>query len=206
MKNVFKVAPVLALIFSLSACGGGGGTATPDDLARNVVKAITSENFDSLYGMQPLHLIDADYDKDVRDYRIKEGYDKWKYEKDRILGNKEKNIEAEDPEEKSGVKDEDSWKAASPERMYALDAGCYKLYKIKKFEDRVTNAKFYNTGANIGQRTEDGVQWDHKVAEVRFVNIYGDSIRVRCRESNGVWYLSSVSLRFPEELPKPRED
>lgn len=204
MKTLLKSAPLLALILMLSSCGGGGA-ASPEDLGRSVVDAIIAEKFDDLYGMQALHLIDADYEAARREYRIKEGYDKWKFEKDQILGNKDKGIEALDPNEKSGVKDEDTWKAATVERMFALETGCYKLYKIKKFEDRVTKGKFYSMGANIGKRVEDGMEWDHKVAEINFRNVYGDSIRIRCRESNGAWYVAGITMRFEEELPKVPE-
>jgi len=206
MKNTIKFASVAVLAVLLFGCGGGGGAATPQDAARAVAKAIKSESFDDLYSMQPLHMEDSEYGKARRDYRIAEGYEKWKWVKDEIEGNKEKGIEALDPEGKSEIKDEETWKNASPERLHALYSGCYKLYKIKKFEDRVKNAEFYITSVTQGKRIEDGFELENRYAEVRLANIYGDSIRVRMIEDNGLWYAAEVSLRFEEELPKVPED
>jgi hypothetical protein len=204
MKNTIKFASVAVLAVLLFGCGGGGGTATPEDLARSAVKAIQKESFDDLYSMLPHHLTDQGYEDARREYRIKEGYDRWKDEKTWILGDKEKGIEAADPNEKSGVKDEDSWKAASQARLFALSAGCYKLYKIKKFEDRITNAEFYLRRAEIMEPKEG--EAINRMARVRFSNIYGDSIRISLMEDQGLWYMIDIDLAFPEELPKPPED
>ncbi|MCB9894253.1 MAG: hypothetical protein H6839_07385 [Planctomycetes bacterium] len=204
MRNTWKLLPLAVLAVMLFGCGGGGGTATPDDIGKSVVSAVKSENFDSLYSLLPHQLEDPAYDAARREYRIKEGYERWKDVKDTYLGNKEKGVEALDPEEKSGIKDEDSWKSATPERLYATDTGAYQIYKIKKFEDRVTNAEFYWRGTNINS-VKPGEE-DRRTASVRFSNIYGDSIVVSCIEDQGLWYMISYSLRFAEELPKPPED
>ena len=105
---------------------------------------------------------------------------------------------------KSGIKDEDTWKAASQARLYSLRQGCYKLYKIKKFEDRVTNAEFYLRHTTINTPKDGGDE--RRTATVRFSNIYGDSIEITCLEDQGLWYMVDVDLSFPEELPKPPED
>ncbi|MCA8915357.1 MAG: hypothetical protein KDB90_08090 [Planctomycetes bacterium] len=207
MRNTWKLLPLAVLAVMLFGCGGGGGTATPDDVARAAVKAVKSESFDDLFNMQPLHLQDSGYAEARREYRIKEGYDRWKDEKPFILGDKEKGIEAkdaQDPEEKSGIKDEDTWKAASQARLFALKQGCYKLYNIKKFEDRVTNAEFYMVRSTI-MTPKDG-ESERRMAVVRFANIYGDRIEVTCLEDQGLWYMVDIDLSFPEELPKPPED
>jgi hypothetical protein len=195
MKNSWKLLPLAVLAVMLFGCGGGGGTASPEDVARSAVDAIKSENSDKLYGMLPHHLRDAGYDTAVREYRIKEGYDRWKDVKD--------GIEKNDPEEKSGVKDEDSWKSASPERMYAIEAGAYKIMSIKKYEDRVKNAEWYMTRSDIKSVTPG--ESDRRRAEVRFANIYGDRISVDCIEDQGLWYMLGIELNFAEELPKVPE-
>ena len=207
MMKVIKVAPLFVLALMMFGCGGGGGTATPDDIGRSVVDSIKGESFDDLYGMLPLHLTDAEYEKARRDYKIEEDLERWKDIEDRIEGNKEKGIEAKDaldPESKSDIKDEDSWKAASQERLYALHIGCYNLYHIKKFEERVKEADFYLTDSKI-MKPADGEE-DRRTARVRLRNKYGDSITVRCVEDQGLWYLAHVSFDFPEELPKAKKD
>ena len=204
MRNSWKLAPLAVLAVMMFGCGGGGGTATPDDVARAAVAAFKGESFDDLYNMQPLHLQDSGYAEARREYRIKEGYDRWKDEKPGILGDKDKGIEAADPEEKSGIKDEDTWKAATQARLYALRAGCYRVYKIKKFEDRVTNAEFYMIRSTINT-PKDG-ESERRMASVRFGNIYGDRIVVTCLEDQGLWYLLDIDFSFDEELPKVPED
>jgi hypothetical protein len=39
------------------------------------------------------------------------------------------------------------------------------------------------------------------------MNGYGDTISVKCSRTNGLWYLSSVDVEMPKELPKkPKEE
>jgi hypothetical protein len=196
MKNSWKLLPLAALAVMLFGCGGGGGTASPEDVARAAAKAIKSESSDDLYGLLPHHMSDAGYRAARREYEIKEGYSRWKDVKD--------GVEKNDPEEKSGIKDEDSWKSCSAERWYALQVGAYRIMSIKKYEDRVKNAEWYMTDSEIKTVAPGGE--DHRTADVRFRNIYGDSISVSCIEDQGLWYMTGIELNFAEELPKPPED
>jgi hypothetical protein len=191
----------------LTSCGGGGG-ADPVSLGRSVVSAIQSENFDDLYGMKPLHRQDADGLYKKRNFEIAEKYDghRWKDVKERILGDKDKKIDGLDPNEKSGIKDEETWKGASPERLNGLYEGLYKLYAIKKFEDRVQKADFYlsDWGIYKGRRGEKEIE--NRMAEVEFVNNWGDRIEITAMEDNGVWYLVALDVKFNEEPRKAKDD
>jgi hypothetical protein len=197
VKTLLKTVPLLALIFALSSCGGGsGGTVDPKEIGDAAVKKITSMDFDSLDSLMDQD-IDVGAAKEIRDWRIKEGYDRWKDYKKRLEGDG-----GMDPKSKSGIDSEDKWKEMTWGKRTGLDMGLYRLYANDDVEKRLKEMKW----ARVGTEQKLAVEGQGS-ATIVYVNGYQDMIEVKCVRKNGLWYLSSVEVQMSKEVPKkPKDD
>lgn len=197
MKTLLKTVPLLALILALSSCGGGGGgAADPKDIASAVVSKLSAMDFDSMDELMEVDM-DLDAGKEVREWRIKEGYDRWKDYKKRLEGDG-----GMDPKSKSGIDGEEKWKEMSWGKKQGLEMGLYRLYANDDLEKRLKDMKWAYAGKNVKLDVEGQGR-----AEVVFINGYHDMIEVKCKRVNGLWYLTDVEVKMEKELPKkPKDD
>lgn len=198
MRNVFKVAPVLALIFMLSACGGGGGTPDPDPIAKGVVDAITGESFSKIWGYYPGHVHDIGKGQtEAKTWRMKEGWERWKDLKPRFEGDN-----GLDPKDKSGITGgEEKWVGASDAERHAVFLGLYRIYTADDWEKRLKEGGWYMASRNVKLDVEG-----QGTAEFRFRNRYNDSIEVGCTRENGLWYLAGVEVNIDKKMPEKPKD
>lgn len=195
MKNLLKAAPLLALIFALSSCGGGGGgAADPKEIGDAALKKILAKEFDTLDSLMEQD-IDLEGVKEVRDWRIKEGYDRWKDYKKRLEGDA-----GMDPKSKSGIDGEDKWKEMTYGKKIGLEMDLYKLYANDDLDKRL------EMRWAMANREMELKEEGHGGAEFRYMNGYGDSIKVECYRLNGLWYLASAKVSMEKELPKKPKD
>ena len=196
MKNLMKLAPLVLVVLAMSACGGGGGTADPKDIGEAALKKITSMDFDSLDSLMD-HDVDLDAVKEIRDWQIKEGYERWKDYKKGLEGDA-----GSDPKSKSGIDGEEKWKEMSYGKKLALDWGLYRLYANDDAEKRLKEM----TWARAQVKQELEVEGQGR-AVITSMNGYSETITVTCQRKNGLWYLTSVKVSMDKELPKkPKDD
>jgi len=196
MKNSWKLLPLAALAVMLFGCGAGGGAADPQSIADDAVKMILKKDFDSVYNLTDRTYMDESAAGEVREWRISEGYDRWKDYKERLEGDN-----GMDPKSKSGIDGEDAWKSMSPGKGWALRKGLYKLYAKEDLDKRLEMTWALVSG-DVTLKEEG-----HGTAEFGYINGYGDSIGVSCTRQNGLWYLSGVEVSMEKDLPKkPKDD
>lgn len=197
MKTLLKSAPLLALILMLSSCGGGsGGAADPKEIGSAVLAKLNAMDFDTLDELMENDM-DIDAAKEVRDWRIKEGYDRWKDYKKRLEGDA-----GMDPKSKSGIDGEEKWKEMTWGKKQGLEFGLYKLYANDDLEKRLKEMKW----AYVGSEQKLAIEGQGS-AELVYINGYQDMIEVRCVRKNGLWYLTGVEVKMSKELPKkPKDD
>ena len=180
----------------LFGCGGGGGSADPKAIADDAVKMIKAKDFDSVYDLTDRTYLDESGYGEVREWRITEGYERWKDYKAGLEGDN-----GTDPKSKSGIDGEDAWKNMSAGKSWALRKGLYKLYVNEDLDKRL-EMTWALSGGDV-ELKEEG----HGSAEFVYANGYRDMISVKCTRKNGLWYLSDVDVTMEKELPKkPKDD
>jgi hypothetical protein len=195
MMNTWKLLPLALLAVAAFGCGGGGGAADPKAIADDAVKMIRAKDFDSVYNLTDRTYKDESAQGEVREWRITEGYDRWKDYKKDLEGDN-----GWDPKSKSGIDGEDAWKGMSAGKGWALRRGLYKLYANDDLDKRLEMTWALADG---GVKLEEE---GHGEAEFMYMNGYGDTINVKCERLNGLWYLRSVQVGMEKELPKKPKD
>lgn len=196
MKNTLKLVPLCMLAVLMFGCGPSGGAASsPEEIGDAVKDAIVTENFTAIYGYLPAWQIEADKgDSEVKKWRYEEKWELWKPLKE--------YLETLDPKDKSGIIDEEKWKAATDAERTAVFLGCYKVYEGDKLEDRLGEGMWYMSSRNVELDVEGQGR-----ATIVYANKYKDRIEVKCRRENGLWSLAGVEIEFPKDLPeKPKAD
>jgi hypothetical protein len=195
MKNTWKLAPLFVLAVVMVGCGGGGGTPDPRDIGHSAFKKITSKDFDSLHNLMDTWGGEMSDEAKRRDWRIAEGYDRWKEYKARLEGDN-----GLDPKSKSEIDGEDKWKSMSPGKELGLEWGLYKLYAVDDLDKRLEGPWSWSADQRLSIEGQGN-------ASMTFTNGYNDTISVTMSRREGLWYLTSVSTNFPKELPKkPKDD
>lgn len=197
-KTFFKILPLMLLALVAFGCGGSGGTAEPQPIGDGVMEAIASESFTKVYDYLPDWQKDSDVKQtEVKMWRMKEGWDRWKDLKPRFEGDN-----GLDPKDKSGITgSEEKWTAASNAERAAVLMGFYKAYAADDFEKRLKDGKWYLADREVRLAIEG-----QGSAEFRYVNCYKDSIEVKCFREGGLWYLSDVKLNMEKKLPEKPKD
>lgn len=196
MKTMLKFAPMVALVVMMSACGGGGGTPDPRDIGHAAFKKIIAKDFDSLDGLMDTWGGDANAEREVGQWRVKEGYDRWKDFKTKLEGDN-----GMDPKSKSEIDSEEKWTSASYGKEMGLRWGLYRLYAVDDLDKRLGEVP-WAWGATQRLAIEG-----QGTAEMVFSNVYEDTITVTMARRDGLWYLTGVSVQFEKELPKkPKDD
>ncbi|MBK9975699.1 MAG: hypothetical protein IPP14_13080 [Planctomycetes bacterium] len=197
MKNLLKAAPLMVLLVILSSCGGGsGGAADPKEIGDAALKKILAKEFDTLDSLMEQDM-DMSAVKELRDWRIKEGYERWKDYKKRLEGDG-----GMDPKSKSGIDGEDKWKEMSYGKKMGLEMDLYKLYANEDVDKRLGEMKWAYIGKQV-KLVEEG----QGTATVHYMNGFQDMIEVKCKRINSLWYLTSVEVTMSKEPPKkPKDD
>lgn len=195
MKNLMKLAPLVLVVLAMSACGGGGGTAQPKDIADAFMKKFLAKDFDTISDLTYREFEDESALGEVRAWRIENGYDRWSDYKKRLEGDA-----GMDPKSKSGIDGEEAWKNTSYGKGYALRKGLYKLYANDDLDKRLEMT--WALAGGEFKLVEEG----HGDAEFYYTNGYGDGVEIKCVRVNGLWYLSSFTVRMEKELPKKPKD
>lgn len=193
MMKKFLWVPMLALVFVVTSCGASGGTADPSQIADAAYAKIMAQDFDTLIELTDTRDLDSDASAEVRAWRIEKEFETWKEVKEYYKGDK-----GLDPEKKSGVEDEESWKEMSAGTSNALSWGLYKVYASDSWEKRLTELPW----APGGSRKELEIE-GQGTATYYYENVYGDSIKIKCNRIDGVWFLGRVTLEMPTEVPEP---
>ncbi len=193
------LAPALLLALSAAGCGGGGGTADPRQIADAVLDDFRSEDFTSIAGYYPSYMAEMGEQHFLRgDWRLKEGWDKWKPLKDSFT----EGDMALDPKDKSGITEtQEKWMAASAEQRFAVREGFYRIYSADEWEKRLKESEWYWTDRSVDLDTEG-----EGTAEFQYRNNYRDRLTVSLMREGGLWYLRGVSFRFDKEMEKKPSD
>jgi hypothetical protein len=181
-----------------TACGGGGGTSTPDDIGNSVMKIIKTKDlkdWDKLIKMcYPIW-------EDAGKQDIAER--KWKMENSRLRWKEDvkPDVEKMDPKGKSEIDSEDKYKAMEAGRWYALQTGAYTLAEKEDWEKRMSEVDWWMTGRDVKLDVEGQGR-----ASLSYGNQYGDSIVVHAARIDGKWYLAAVDLKgVPKDLPEKKK-
>ncbi|MCC6572949.1 MAG: hypothetical protein IT462_04075 [Planctomycetes bacterium] len=201
MKSMTRVTLLLVLcagVIYLAGCGGGGGTAQPEDIATGAINAIKGENFTALYNYGPQWARDAQpKETEVRKWRAKEKWDLWKDFKKRFDG--DGNL---DPKNKSGITEsEEKWMGASDAQRTAVLMGLYRIYNNEEWEKRLKEGDWYLDGRDVKLDIEGQGR-----ATFTYRNRYNDTITVVCTRENALWSLGNVTVEMPKDMPKKPKD
>ncbi|MBK8206053.1 MAG: hypothetical protein IPK87_04560 [Planctomycetes bacterium] len=189
------VALLSLVVLAMAGCGAGGGAADPQSIADAAVKKILAKDFDSVFDLTDTSGQDTAGLGEIREWRITEKYDLWKDYKKRLEGD-----DGMDPKSKSGIDGEEAWKNMSQGKGWALRQGYYRLYANDDLDKRL------EMRWAMANREMELKEEGHGGAEFRYMNGYGDSIKVECYRLNGLWYLASAKVSMEKELPKKPKD
>jgi len=190
VKNLLKAAPLLALIFVLSSCGGGGA-GSAEEIGKGVVEAIKAKKLEDC--------IKFSSEWGTNSVEQKRQNNLWLLEVEQLKWKEnfaDGNLKQWDPEGKSGIDSKDKYKDAAVGVIGALHHNLYKMYKAKKLDDRLA-ADFWLIKFDV----RHGLEGDAS-SSMTYANKYNDTISVTAERVNGVWYMTTVGVNFPEEAEK----
>ena len=201
MKRTIQGLMLLALIAVpvafASACGGGG-QSDPQTIADAVVDGFKNEKFTKFYDYMPKWQTAAsEKESEVKKWRAKEGWDRWKDLKARFEGDA-----GLDPKDKSGITNsEEKWIAASDAERGAVMLGFYRVYACDDWEKRVKEGEWFLDNRIMKLAIEG-----QGTAEFRYSNKYNDGLTVHCVREAGVWYCAGVELKMEKKMPEKPKD
>jgi hypothetical protein len=191
-KHTALLLPLAFAALLLAGCGGGG-SATPEGAANDVLSAIQSERFERIYrNYQPHNDTARKVHEDRQKFRSETTENWWTANREEIAGTGDNSL---DPGKKLEIESEEDYFNLSPERRAALHDDWYKhSHRWEKFSDRVGDLRL----TSIEER--HGLEGDGE-ATVRYNNRYGDSLVVRVVRFRGTWYVATVRLDGRDKLP-----
>jgi len=201
MKRTLFSITLLALIaiptVFTTACGGGG-SADPQSIADAVVSGFKNEKFTKFYDYMPKwQTAAAEQESEVKKWRAKEGWDRWKDFKTRLEGDN-----GLDPKDKSGITGgEEKWTGASDAERGAVLMGYYRVYVADDWEKRLKDGEWFLDGREIKLEIEG-----QGTATFEYKNRYNDSIEIRCFREGGVWFLNGARIKMEKKMPEKPKD
>lgn len=201
MKRTIQGLMLLVLVampVAFATACGGGGQSDPQTIADAVVDGFKSEKFTKGWDYMPKWQHNsAEKMAEVKKWRGKEGWDRWKDFKNRLEGDN-----GLDPKDSSKITNgEEKWTGASDAERWAVLQGFYRVYTADDWEKRLKDGEWYMAGREI----ELAVEGQGK-ASFRYLNRYNDSIKVDCYREGGVWYFGDADIKMEKKLPEKPKD
>ncbi|CAG0979159.1 hypothetical protein PLCT2_01801 [Planctomycetaceae bacterium] len=163
-----------------------------------IVDGIANERFTVFYDFMPNWMASAAAKaSEVRKWRMKEGWDRWKDLKARFEGDA-----GLDPKDRSGItSSEEMWIAASDAERGAVMLGLYRVYACDDWEKRVNEGEWFLDNRTLKLDVEG-----QGSAKFRYQNKYNDGLTVHCVREAGVWYCAGVELKMEKKMPEKPKD
>lgn len=201
MKRTIQGLMLLALVavpVAFATACGGGGQSDPQTIADAVIDGFASEKFTKYYDYMPKWMTSAaEKEAQVKKWRMKDGWDRWKDLKKRFEGD-----EGLDPKDKSGITNsEDKWVGASDAERGAVMMGFYRVYAAEDWEKRVKEGEWFLDDREVKLDVEG-----QGTAKFRYQNKYKDGLTVHCLREGGVWYCAGVEVRMEKKMPEKPKD
>jgi hypothetical protein len=189
----FSCAVLGAVVLLLVAGCGGGGSASPEGAASDVLSAIQSERFERMYRtFLPHHSEDLRVNQEVERFQAENTENWWSNNSETLSGTGEGSL---DPGRKLSIENQEAYFRLTPEQHAALHGRWYaRAHRWDRFSDRMDDLRLVRLAEDLGPEGSGG-------GTVTYRNRYGDSLTVRLRRFRGAWYVTDVRLQGDRTLP-----
>lgn len=167
-------------------------------IADAIVESCVNEKFTKFYDYMPSWMTSAAaQESEVKKWRMKEGWDRWKDFKMRLEG--ENGL---DPKDKSGITNsEGKWIDATDAQRGAVLMGFYRAYSADDWEKRLKDGDWFLDGREVKLEVEGQGE-----AQLVYKNRYNDTIEIRLFREGGAWFLAGARIKMEKKMPEKPKD